>query len=65
MFHVYYRWLQYSQISQYAVSLYSIENTYVEEKMYATPKSIKEQKEKPQNVDVNENCKVAKFDPIV
>ena len=40
-------------------------DTYVEDKMYATPKSIKEQKEKPQNVDVNENCKVAKFDPIV
>ena len=47
------------------MSLHSIEDTYVEEKMYATPKSIKEQKEKPQNVDVNENCKVAKFDPIV
>ena len=65
MFHIYYQWFQCSQIFQYAVSLHSIEDTYVEEKMYATPKSIKEQKEKPQNVDVNENCEVAKFDPIV
>jgi hypothetical protein len=65
MFRIYYQSFQYSQICQYAVSFHSIEDTYFESKMYATPKSIKEQKEKPQNVDVNENCKVAKFDPNV